>query len=141
MSGGTDTKDPTGPDVDVWEKKLGVTTGIPELHAKASASPGAAVTILLVAVIATIFLFAASWEFWLEDPVSTFMGWHYEADFEAAARGRFISLSSIFAGLALVVPGIVLWRNLRSDAARQQSLSESETNLHALWKMRASALA
>ncbi|MEN4591858.1 bifunctional diguanylate cyclase/phosphodiesterase, partial [Pantoea agglomerans] len=58
--------------------------------------------------MATIVLLSSLWEFGLEKPVSGVLGLGYDAGFEASERLRFILTSTVFAGLAMIIPGLLI---------------------------------
>ena len=63
---------------------------------------------LFVVVLATVFALSWWWEHGLERIASEALGLHYEAEFEAEERGRFIATSMSFAALATIAPFILL---------------------------------
>jgi len=69
----------------------------------------------------TIILLSSLWEFGLERPVSGALGLYYDADFEAGERLRFILTSSVFAGLAMIIPGLLIAGLIRRSLAAEKN--------------------
>lgn len=58
--------------------------------------------------IATIFLLSTLWEYGLEAHLAHLLGLSYNLDFETSERLRFILTSTAFAGLAMVIPALLI---------------------------------
>lgn len=69
---------------------------------------------LFAATLATLFLIALIWEFWLETPAFHLMGWGEPPEFDTASRWRFILTCTGFAAIAMALPGLLslrlIWR-------------------------------
>lgn len=69
----------------------------------------------------TIVLLSSLWKFGLEKHVSGVPGLHYDAGFEASERLRFILTSTFFAGLAMIIPGLLIAGLIRKSLAAEKS--------------------
>lgn len=71
--------------------------------------------------LVTIVLLSCLWEFGLERQVSGVIGLSYDAGFEAGERLRFILTSTVFAGLAMIIPGLLIAGLIRRSLAAEKS--------------------
>jgi len=69
----------------------------------------------------TIVILLYLWEFCLEKHVSGVPGLNYDAGFEASGRLKFILTSTVFAGLALIIPGLLIAGLIRRSLAAEKS--------------------
>ncbi|KEY40081.1 GGDEF domain-containing protein [Pantoea vagans] len=69
----------------------------------------------------TIVLLSCLWEFGLERQVSGVIGLSYDAGFEAGERLRFILTSTVFAGVAMIIPGLLIAGLIRRSLAAEKS--------------------
>ncbi|MCX2195212.1 hypothetical protein LD112_25575 [Pantoea agglomerans] len=70
--------------------------------------------------MATIVLLSSLWEFGLEKHVSGIFGLDYDAGFEASEKLRFILTSTVFAGLAMIIPGLLIAGLIRKSLAAEK---------------------
>lgn len=71
--------------------------------------------------MATIVLLSFFWEFGLERLISQVLGLDYDAGFEASERLRFILTSTVFAGLAMIIPGLLIAGLIRRSLAAEKT--------------------
>lgn len=71
--------------------------------------------------IVTIVLLSSVWEFWLEERASRALGLSYDAGFETGERLRFILTSTAFAGLAMIIPGLLIAGLIRRSLAAEKN--------------------
>jgi len=69
----------------------------------------------------TIALLSSLWEFGLEKHVLGVLGLDYDAGFETSERLRFILTSTVFAGLAMIIPGLLIAGLMRKSIAAEKS--------------------
>lgn len=69
----------------------------------------------------TIIILSSLWEFGLEKKVSGVLGLNYDIGFEASERLRFILTSTVFAGLAMIIPGLLIAGLIRRSMAAEKS--------------------
>ncbi|MEN4559783.1 putative bifunctional diguanylate cyclase/phosphodiesterase [Pantoea agglomerans] len=69
----------------------------------------------------TIVLLSSLWEFGLEKHVLGVLGLDYDAGFETSERLRFILTSTVFAGLAMIIPGLLIAGLMRKSIAAEKS--------------------
>jgi len=68
-----------------------------------------------------IVIFSFCWEFGLEKHFSGLLGLNNDAGFEASERLRTILTSSVFAGLAMIIPGLLIAGLIRRSLAAEKS--------------------
>lgn len=70
----------------------------------------------------TIILLSFLWEFGLEKSVSGAPGLYFDADFEAGERLRLILTSSVFDGLAMIIPGLLMAGLIRRSLVAEKNV-------------------
>ncbi|MGK3141115.1 putative bifunctional diguanylate cyclase/phosphodiesterase [Pantoea sp. C2G6] len=71
--------------------------------------------------IATIILLSTLWEFGLEAHLSRLLGLGYDSHFETSERLRFILTSSSFAGLAMIIPALLIAALIRKTLSAERN--------------------
>ena len=71
--------------------------------------------------IATIILLSTLWECGLEAQISSLLGLSYDTNFETSERLRFILTSSSFAGLAMIIPALLIAGLIRKILAAEKN--------------------
>ncbi|MEN4934621.1 bifunctional diguanylate cyclase/phosphodiesterase [Pantoea agglomerans] len=71
--------------------------------------------------IATIILLSTLWEFGLETWISSLLGLSYDPDFETSERLRFILTSTSFAGLAMIIPALLIAGLIRNTLRAEKN--------------------